>query len=53
MATKEKTKNFDAVKTMRDIREKISLETQGMTLDQLKKYLADRLIDSPLKAIGR
>jgi len=53
MGTKEKTKEFDAVKMMRDIREKISEETQNMTLDQLKKYIADRLKNSPLKEIGR
>ena len=53
MAAKERTKDFDAVKIMRDIRDKISTETQNMTLAQLKKYLADRLKDSPLKTIGR
>jgi len=37
MGTKEKTKEFDAVKMMRDIREKISEETQSMTLDCVKK----------------
>ena len=47
------TKPFDAVKMMRDIRDKISDETQGMTLEQLKKYLADRLKNSHLKTIGR
>ena len=53
METKEKTKVFDAVKTMREIRDKISDETQSMTLDQLKKYIADRLKQSHLKTIGR
>ena len=53
METKEKTKSFDAVKMMRDIRDKISDETQSMTLEQLKKYIADRLKDSKLKTIGR
>ena len=38
---KKKTKAFDAVKMMRDIREKISAETQGMTLEQLKLYIAE------------
>ena len=53
MATKDKTKAFDAVKMMRDIRDKISEETQNMTLEQLKKYIADRLKNSHLKAVGR
>lgn len=53
METKERTKSFDAVKMMRDIREKISEETQSMTLEQLKKYIAERIKNSKLKAIGR
>ena len=53
METKEKTKTFDSVKMMRDIRDKISDETQNMTLEQLKKYIADRLKNSHLKTIGR
>ncbi len=53
MGTKDKTKAFDAVKMMRDIREKISEETQNMTLEQLKKYIADRLKNSNLKTVGR
>lgn len=53
METKDKTKAFDAVKMMRDIRDKISEETQNMTLDQLKKYIADRLKNSHLKTVGR
>jgi hypothetical protein len=52
METKEK-KTFDAVKMMRDIRDKISEETQNMTLEQLKKYIADRLKNSNLKTVGR
>ena len=53
MATKEKVKTFDAIKMMRDIRDKITAETQDMTLTELKKYLADKLKDSPLKTIGK
>jgi len=53
METKEKIKAFDAVKMMRDARDKISEETQNMTLEQMKKYLADRLKNSPLKTVGR
>lgn len=53
METKEKVKAFDAVKMMRDIRDKISDDTQNMTLEQLKKYIADRVKNSHLKTIGR
>jgi hypothetical protein len=53
METKDKTKTFDAVTMMREIRDKISDETQNMTLDQLKIYIADRLKKSQLKTIGR
>lgn len=51
--SKKKTKTFDAVKMMREIRDKINDETQNMTLNQLKKYIADRLKESHLKTIGR
>ena len=53
MATKDKTKAFDAVKMMREIRDKITNETQNMTLDELRKYIADKLKQSHLKKIGR
>lgn len=48
-----KNKAFDAVKMIREIRDKISAETQGMTLEELKKYCAERLEKSHLKTIGR
>ena len=39
MKTKKKiNKDFDAVKFMRDARDKISKETEGMNFEQLKKY---------------
>ena len=53
METKEKIKEFDSVKMMRDIRDKISSDTQNMTLVQLKKYISDRVKGSQLKNIGR
>ena len=53
MQTENKAKRFDAIKMMREIRDKISDETQGMSLDQLKKYVADRLKKSNRKTIGR
>jgi hypothetical protein len=39
MATKKKNKTFDAVEMMREIREKISAETQNMSFDELKRYI--------------
>ena len=43
MKTKEITKKeFDAVKFMRETRDKISLEIQNMNFEQVKKYYADR-----------
>ncbi len=43
MKTKEiVTQDFDAVKFMRDTRDKISLEIQNMNFEELKKYYADR-----------
>ena len=45
----EKTKpekQFDAVKMMREIRAKISAETQNMTFDELKVYIKQKLIDN-------
>jgi hypothetical protein len=53
MEIKDKTKEFDAVKMMREIRGKISDETQNMSLDQLKKYITDRLKQSKRKPTGR
>ena len=41
MKTKDKKiKEFDTVKTFREIKEKISKEIQGMTFEQFKAYLA-------------
>ena len=42
MKTK-KEKSFDAVKMMREIRDKISSETQNMTFEELKKYIDSRI----------
>ena len=43
METTKKQKTFDAVKMMRDIRDKISLETKGMTFEELKAYIEKKL----------
>ena len=52
MQTVKKEKTFDAVKMMRDIRTKISAETQNMTLEQMKAYIRSRLVESKMKRIG-
>ncbi len=52
MKTK-KEKSFDAVKMMREIRDKISIETQNMTFDEFKKYIEKRIKTSGLKPIGQ
>ena len=49
----KKEKQFDAVKTMRDIREKISFETQNMTFEELKAYIKQKLDDSKIKLVGQ
>ncbi len=53
METTKKEKTFDAVKMMREIRDKISAETQNMSLEELKKYIESRLKNSGLKPIGQ
>lgn len=37
-----KNKELDTVKTFREIKEKISEDTYGMTFEQFKAYLADK-----------
>jgi hypothetical protein len=39
MENKKKEKDFDAVKMMREIRDKISLETANMNFEELKNYI--------------
>ena len=53
MKTTNKEKQFDAVKMMRDIRNKISSDTQNMTFDELKSYINQRLTDSKTKIVGQ
>ena len=53
MKTKIKEKSFDAVKMMREIRDKISSETQNMTFEELKKYIDSQIKNSGLKPIGQ
>ena len=42
MKTEAKTKDFDAVKMMREIRDKISLEIQDMSYAEIKEYFKKR-----------
>jgi hypothetical protein len=46
-------KQFDAVKMMREIRDKISSETQNMTFDELKPYIKQKLEDNKTKFVGQ
>ena len=51
--SKKKVKEFDAVKMMREIRDKISSETQNMTFDELKVYIKQKLDDNKTKLVGQ
>ena len=51
MTKKEKT--YDAVKMMREIRDKITAETQNMTFAELKAYIQKQLAESKLKPVGQ
>jgi len=53
METNKKEKQFDAVKMMRDIREKISSETQNMTFEELKAYIKQKFADNKTKLVGQ
>ena len=53
MKTKNKDKKFDAVQMMRKIREKISLETQNMSFEELKNYIESQIRKSDFKPIGQ
>ena len=53
MEPTRKQKTFDAVKMMRDIRDKISLETQGMTFEELKAYIEKKLKKNKVKPTGQ
>ncbi len=53
MQTTKKEKPFDAVKMMRDIRNKVSAETQNMSLAELKAYIQKRMKESKFKPVGQ
>jgi len=42
MKKTKKTKEFDAVKFMRDVRTVMSKEIEGMNFEQLKEYFSKR-----------
>ena len=53
MKTTKKEKQFDAVKMMREIRDKINSDTQNMTFDELKAYIKQKLADNKTKLVGQ
>ena len=53
MEANKKEKTFDAVMMMREIRDKISQETQNMTFEQLKDYIKNKLAEKKTKLIGQ
>lgn len=53
METTKKRKTFDAVKMMRDIRDKISAETQNMTFEEFRTYIEKQLANSKIKPVGQ
>lgn len=53
MKMNENQEPFDAVKMMREIREKISQETKHMTLDELKLYIKNKLLENKVTPVGQ
>jgi len=49
METIKKEKKVYAIKMKREIRDKISLETKGMTLAELKLFIENRTKESKFK----
>jgi len=49
----KKEKKASAVKMMNEIRDKISLETKGMTLSELKLFIENRIKESKFKPVGQ
>ncbi len=52
MKTIETEKAFDAVKMMREARDKINSETKNMTFAELKAYIEKKKKESGLKPVG-
>lgn len=53
METIKKEKTFDAVKMMREIRDKITNETQNMSFDELKAYMKKKFTENNSKMVGQ
>lgn len=53
METTKKEKQFDAVRMMREIRDKIGNETQNMSFDELKEYIRKKFAESNQKLVGQ
>jgi len=52
MKTTKKEKKINAVKMMREIRNKISEETKNMSFEQLKEYIKNELAQKKMKLVG-
>jgi hypothetical protein len=52
MEMTKKQKTFDAVKMMREIRDKISAETQNMSFEEMKAYIKKQLSENKTKLAG-
>ena len=46
MKTKNKQTGKSTIETLREIRDKVSSETQNMTFEQLQKYIQEKLKDT-------
>jgi hypothetical protein len=53
METIKIEKTFDAVKMMREIRDKISMDTNNMTFEELKAYIEIQLKNKKTKLVGQ
>lgn len=53
MEMPKKEKSFDAVKMMRQIRDKISEETKDMSFEELRAYINRRLSESKTPLVGQ
>lgn len=53
METIKREKTFDAVKMMREIRDKISNETQNMSFAELKAYMKKKFTENNSKMVGQ
>ena len=48
----KKVKEFDAVKMMREIRDKINIETKDMNFEELRNYI-DSKLNSKTRLVGQ